>query len=86
MKTIISVVILTFFSFSTLGQITKDELDKEIKSLNQKILSLQNENTRIKKNSEEINRKLTTNNNKWMLEFLLSLPINLHHGLKMIRY
>ncbi|MFD3275200.1 hypothetical protein [Aquirufa echingensis] len=63
MKTIISVVILTFFSFCTLGQITKDELDKEIKSLNQKILSLQNENTRIKKNSEEINRKLTTNNN-----------------------
>jgi len=63
MKTIISVVILTFFSFCTLGQITKDELDKEIKPLNQKILSLQNENTRIKKNSEEINRKLTTNNN-----------------------
>jgi hypothetical protein len=63
MKTITSIVILTFLSFCTLGQITKDELEKEIKPLNQKILSLQNENTRIKKNSEEIKRKLTTNNN-----------------------
>jgi len=63
MKTIKSIIILTLFSFCTLGQITKDELDKEIKPLNQKILSLQNENIRIKKNSEEINRKLTTNNN-----------------------
>lgn len=64
MKTITSLVILTFFSFCALGQITKDELEKEIKPLNQKIMSLQNENTRIKKNSEEINRKLATTNNQ----------------------
>lgn len=62
MKTIKSILILTFFSICAFGQFTKDELDKEIKPLYQKVLTLQNENLRIKKNSEEINRKIETNN------------------------
>jgi uncharacterized protein HemX len=61
MKPIKSIVVLTLLSICAFGQITKDELDREIKPLNQKVLTLQNENLRIKRNSEEINRKLETN-------------------------
>lgn len=62
MKKLLTFSILIFSSMSAFAQITKEDLDKEIKPLTQKINSLQSENRKLKSEIGTINAKISTAN------------------------
>ncbi|TDG37550.1 septum formation initiator [Pedobacter changchengzhani] len=62
MKIKITLTILLFSSISAFAQITKEDLDKEIKPLNEKLKILQLENNKLKIQLETTNIKLKTVN------------------------
>ncbi len=62
MKHKIAFAILLFTSLSTFAQITKEDLDKELNPLNEKIQKLQSENSKLKSEIGTLNLKLSTAN------------------------
>ena len=58
----VNIAILLFFSFGTFAQVTKDDLDKEIKPLTEKVKSLQSENSKLKSEVGNLNSKLSNAN------------------------
>lgn len=59
MKKQITLVIILFSSLCAFAQVTKEDLDKQIKSLTEKIAMLQSNNNNLKSEIGEINSKLS---------------------------
>ena len=62
MKKQITIALLLISSLSTFAQISKENLDKEIKPLSQKVKILQTENNILKSEIGKLNSKLSTVN------------------------
>ncbi len=58
----VNIAILLFSSFGTFAQVTKDDLDKEIKPLTEKVKSLQSENSKLKTEVGNLSSKLSNAN------------------------
>ena len=63
MKSQINFSILLFISLGSFAQVTKEDLDKEIKPLTEKVKTLQSENSKLKSEIGGLNSKLSTANN-----------------------
>lgn len=64
MKKNITFAIVFFSSLSAFAQVTKEDLDNQIKPLTEKIATLQSDNSKLKSEIETINSKLSVANNK----------------------
>ena len=62
MKKKITLSILLFSSLSTFAQVTKEDLEKEIKPLTEKVIILQSEKSKLKSEIGTLNSKLSTAN------------------------
>lgn len=62
MKKQITLSILLFSSLSTFAQVTKEDLEKEIKPLTEKVIILQSEKSKLKSEIGTLNSKLSTAN------------------------
>jgi peptidoglycan hydrolase CwlO-like protein len=62
MKRQITFAILLFSSLGAFAQVTKEDLEKEIKPLTQKVNSLQSENSKLKSEIGTLNSKLSNAN------------------------
>jgi cell division septum initiation protein DivIVA len=62
MKKQIAIAILLFYSIGINAQVTKEDLDKEIKPLTEKVNTLQSQNSRLKSEIGTLNSKLSTAN------------------------
>ncbi len=62
MKNQIATAILLFFSIGTFAQVTKEDLDMEIKPLTEKVKTVQAENSRLKSEIGTLNAELSTVN------------------------
>ena len=62
MKKKITLSILLFSSLSTFAQVTKEDLEKEIKPLREKVIILQSEKSKLKSEIGTLNSKLSTAN------------------------
>ena len=58
----VNIALLLLFSFGTFAQVTKDDLDKEIKPLTEKVRTLQSENSKLKSELGNLNLKLSNSN------------------------
>jgi len=62
MKRQITFAIILFASLGALAQVTKEDLEKEIKPLVQKVISLQSENSKLKSEIVNLNTKISNAN------------------------
>lgn len=61
MKQKITIAVLLFSSFGAFAQVSKEDLDKEIKPLNEKVKSLQLENSTLTKKVNSLSNEITAN-------------------------